>query len=57
MDMTDIDMTVEKAKDKEIVEIKSLETCAPSTAIKHRYIIEKDVVYYLLHPEDNPYLR
>ena len=57
-DLTDVDMTVEQAKDKDIVDIKiCLETGAPSPAIKRRYIIENDVVYYLSHPDDNPTLR
>ena len=57
-DLTDVDMTVEQAKDKEIVDIKiCLETSAPSPAIKRRYIIENDVVDYLSHPDDNPTLR
>ena len=57
-DLTDVDMAVEQAKDKEIVDIKiCLETGAPSPAIKSRYIIENDVVYYLSHPDDNPTLR
>ena len=51
-------MTVEQAKDKEIVDIKiCLETGAPSVAIKPRYIIEDNVVYYVSHPDDNHTLR
>ena len=51
-------MTVEQAKDKEIVDIKiCLETGAPSVAIKCRYIIEDNFVYYVSHPDDNPTLR
>ena len=57
-DLTDVDMTVEQAKDEEIVAIKiCLGTGAPSPAIKCRYIIENDVVYYMSHPDDNPTLR
>ena len=56
--MTDVDMTVEQAKDKEIVDIKiCLVTGEPSAAMKRRYIIENDVVYYLSHPDDSPTLR
>ena len=41
LDLTDVDMTVEQAKDKELVDIKiCLKTGEPSAAMKRRYIIE-----------------
>ena len=57
-DLPGLDMIVEQAKDKDITDLKTtLEQGNPSQAIKRRYIIEHNIVYFLSDPDDNPTLR
>ena len=57
-DVPGLDMIVEQAKDKDITDLKTtLEQGNPSQAIKRRYIIEHNKVYFLSDPDDNPTLR
>ena len=51
-------MVQEQSKDSEILELKTvLAHGDPSRAIKRRYLIENDTVYFLSGPDDNPTLR
>ena len=57
-DLIHVDMTVEQAKDEEIIGLKKiLEHGEPLKAIKHRYLVDNDILYYLSDPDDNPNLR
>ena len=57
-DLIHVDMTVEQAKDEEIMGLKKiLEHGEPSKAIKRRYLVDNDILYYLSDPDDNPTLR
>ena len=53
-----LNMVQEQSKDSEILELKTvLAHGDPSKAIKRRYLIENDIVYFLSDPDDNPTLR
>ena len=52
IELVGLDMVLEQSKDKEILELKTMRK-----AIKNRYIIENDLLYYLSDPNDNPTLR
>ena len=51
-------MTGEQAKDEEIMGLKKvLKHGEPTKAVKRRYLIDNDILYYLSDPDDNPTLR
>ena len=57
-DLPGLNMIVEQAKDKDITDLKTtLEQGNPSQAVKRRYIIEQNIVYFLSDPDYNPTLR
>ena len=57
-ELVGFDMVFEQAKDNKILELMTiLKHGEPSRAVKQRYIIENDVLYYVSDPNDNPTLR
>ena len=57
-ELTGLDMVTEQAKDNEILKLKTtLKHGEPSTAVKRRYVLENEILYYLSDPNDNPTLR
>ncbi|MCG8045975.1 MAG: RNase H-like domain-containing protein [Candidatus Thiodiazotropha endolucinida] len=57
-DLPGLDIGLEQGKDAAVMELKNLlKHGEPSKAIKHRYLVEEGIVYYLSNPDDNPTLR
>ena len=58
VDLMGLDLAAEQVKDSEILELKMiLKHGEPTQAVKRRYIVENDILYYLSDPNDNPTLR